>query len=395
MDQDSHIVVGTGLGGSTGPVAVALASAGYHNVSVASGTDAMVALCRHMRVDLLLLALDGATGGLAALEVLADRARQGAMQVIAVASPGDEGALTAALALGARDFLREPIDPSEVALRVRNGLAASTLQGELRARNRELQETIVSRCAELSAARREVIGHLAVATEFRDDETGEHTERVGRTTAAIAAGFGLDLELVRMIRVAAPLHDVGKIGLPDRILLKPGPLTDGERTLMRTHTQIGAAILSSSDVPELQLAEEIALGHHERWDGEGYPRRLSGVSIPIAAPIVAIADVFDALVFARPYKDPWPLRKALAEIADQRGRHFDAGMVEVFMGLDHAALMAPISVREGGEHLGVVHRAIADQHSAMDECDSEGVHEPSSGRPAITPYDAGAMMDVA
>jgi putative two-component system response regulator len=172
------------------------------------------------------------------------------------------------------------------------------------------------------------------------------------------------VELVRMIRVAAPLHDVGKIGLPDSILLKPGPLTDTERVLMRTHTQIGAAILSNSDVPELVLAEAIALGHHERWDGGGYPYGLAGVSIPIAARIVAIADVFDALVHARPYKEAWPLRRALAEIAAQRGRHFDAGLVEVFMSLDHPHLISPITVGHGGGDLAPVHRTLAELGAA-------------------------------
>jgi putative two-component system response regulator len=377
LDATSHIVVGSGLGECGGPVQNALNAGGYANVSFAAGADAMITLCTHMRVDLLLLALGRSPAdGLAVLNCLSGRIDTGDLQVIVVTADGDESLLTAALALGARDFVREPVDPAEVTLRVRNGLAASALHGELRARNRELQQTIVARSHELSAARREVLGHLSTATEFRDDETGEHTERVGRTVAAIAAGFGLDVELVRMVRVAAPLHDVGKIGLPDRILLKPGPLTETERAVMRTHTQIGAAILSNSDVPELQLAEEIALGHHERWDGGGYPYGLTGVSIPIAARIVAIADVFDALVHARPYKEAWPLPRALAEITDQRGRHFDAALVEVFMDLDHAHLMSPITLGHGAFDRAPIHGAIEELHAGHDD------GPPESDRPA-------------
>lgn len=392
MEHHRHIVVAGELGRSGGPVPCVLSAEGYSNVSYASGCDAVVALCSHLRVDLVLMRIGSAPEeGLCVLEKLASRLRAGELEIIVVTDgEAPESLLTAALALGARDFLRDPIDPTEVALRVRNRLTALALHGELRTRNLELQQAVKARCGELTAARREVLGHLAIATEFRDDETGEHTERVGRTAAAIAAGFGLDSDFVRMIRVAAPLHDVGKIGLPDRVLLKPGPLTAGERALMQTHTQIGAAILSNSDVPELQLAESIALSHHERWDGAGYPFALTGVSIPIPARIVAIADVFDALVFARPYKEAWPLPRALAEISALRGRHFDAGLVEAFMTLDHVHLMSRIAPGNQGDQRAFVHRAIADLQGRI-----EPPHPDRRRRLAACPPAGGAPVEQA
>jgi putative two-component system response regulator len=193
--------------------------------------------------------------------------------------------------------------------------------------------------AELVLARTDVLGHIAIAAEFSDDVTHEHTGRVAAIAAVIARGHGLGEAGVAMIASAAMLHDIGKIAIPERILLKPGSLTAAERVVMRRHAQIGAAILGGSAVPELRLGEAIALSHHERWDGSGYPQGLAGDEIPIAARIAAIADVFDALVHERPYKPAWSLSDAVAEIASQRGRQFDPALVDVFLALDHRRLL--------------------------------------------------------
>jgi putative two-component system response regulator len=180
------------------------------------------------------------------------------------------------------------------------------------------------------------------AAEYRDDETQQHARRIGRAAGALAHQLGLPAKAAREIRRAAPLHDIGKIGIPDQILLKPGKLTDEEFDVIRTHTTIGAQLLSGSQAPLLQRAEEIALTHHERWDGSGYPNGLAGDRIPIAGRIVSVVDVFDALTHDRPYKDAWPIGEAVEEILRQAGRQFDPAVVEAFQRLDHAALLEAI-----------------------------------------------------
>ncbi|MCW2967842.1 MAG: domain S-box protein [Solirubrobacteraceae bacterium] len=224
--------------------------------------------------------------------------------------------------------------------------AFNAMAGQLAERGRALVD-------DLEAARVEVLQRLARATEYRDDDTHEHTERVGALAATLGAALGLDPASVAMLRLAAPLHDVGKIGVPDSILLKPGRLTPEERAQMQRHTTIGADMLSDSPSPVLQMAEQIALGHHERWDGGGYPQGLPADEVPLVARIVAVADVFDALTTARPYKDPWPVQDAVAEILAQAGRQFDPRVVRAFATLDHAALAegAPLGVAVAGSAL--------------------------------------------
>ena len=187
---------------------------------------------------------------------------------------------------------------------------------------------------QVEEAQFETLARLAAAAEFRDDETGEHTRRVGELAARLAAAVGLPDELVRLIRLAAPLHDVGKIGIPDAILLKPGRLTDGEFDHMKRHTTIGMQMLSGGISAQIALAEQIAGTHHERWDGTGYPAGLAGDAIPIAGRIVAVADVFDALTHARPYKEAWPRAEAVAELVRQRGRQFDPDVIDAFLALE-------------------------------------------------------------
>ncbi|MDQ3438876.1 MAG: HD domain-containing protein [Planctomycetota bacterium] len=173
-----------------------------------------------------------------------------------------------------------------------------------------------------------MLERLAMAAEYRDDDTSRHTERVGNMSAKLATALGLPDHEVQLIRRAAALHDVGKIGIPDGLLLKPAKLTDGEMVVMRTHTTIGATILGGSDAPLLQLAEVIAMSHHERWDGDGYPKKLAGADIPLVGRIVAVADAFDALTNDRPYRCALAVVDGLREIVANRGTQFDAGIVE-------------------------------------------------------------------
>jgi CHASE2 domain-containing sensor protein len=199
--------------------------------------------------------------------------------------------------------------------------------------NAALEQAVRERTAELHETQLEVVRRLARAAEWRDEDTGAHVERIGRLSERLALAYGLSATEAETLRHAAVLHDVGKIGVPDRVLLKPGRLDAEEWAIMRTHAEIGASMLSGSPSPLVQLGEEIARTHHERWDGSGYPAGLRGEEIPLAGRIVAICDVFDALRSRRPYKQAWTLDRTLSEIAAQRGRHFDARLVDLFLPL--------------------------------------------------------------
>ena len=236
-----------------------------------------------------------------------------------------------ALSAGAKDFMTKPLSPAELRLRVRNLLETRYLHEQLRVHNELLEHRVEERTRELEEARLDVLYRLARAAEYRDDQTGRHTLRVGRLAGRLAQVLGLAKDAHELLRRAAPLHDIGKIGIPDSILLKPDRLDDAEIAVMQTHTVIGANILAGSRHPLLRLAEEIALSHHERWDGMGYPNALAGADIPVAGRIVAVADVFDSLTHVRPYKHAWSIRDALAEIENEAGTQFDPQVVEALL----------------------------------------------------------------
>ncbi len=215
----------------------------------------------------------------------------------------------------------------------RDVTALREAEDQLATNARTLETMIEERTRELDDARAETLRQLALAAEYRDDETYQHTERVGHVAARIALGLELPAGQVTLLRQAAPLHDVGKLAIPDRILLKPGKLTRAEYDVMKTHAELGSRLLSSGSSPVLQMAAVIAATHHERWDGAGYPKALAGESIPLVGRIVAVADVFDALIHDRPYKAAWPLELAIEEIARGSGTQFDPRVVAAFMTL--------------------------------------------------------------
>jgi putative two-component system response regulator len=236
-----------------------------------------------------------------------------------------------ALRVGARDFLAKPFDTIEALLRIRNLLTTRHFYTALEREQQRLEQAVRERTQELADTHLEIVERLARAAEYRDDNTGEHTRRVGRLAGLLARTLALSPDDVEMIERAAALHDVGKVGVPDAILLKPGPLTATETAVMRNHTVVGAKILSNSRAPLLRMAEAIALTHHERWDGTGYPGGLRDYDIPLVGRIVALADTFDAMTHTRPYQAAIRVEAAVDMIAELRGRYYDPAVVDAFI----------------------------------------------------------------
>lgn len=277
-------------------------------------------------VDHIMPEMDGVevTSALRAME------RYRLVPIVMVTSNIDKTTRLEAFRAGATDFVNKPFDPTELQARVVNLLALRQAQVELADRANWLSREVDRATRHLLEREEEVIWRLARAIEYRDGDTGEHVSRVALISRLIAAGIGLSPQRCRTIYLAAPLHDIGKIAIADAILSKPGKLTPEEMAIMRGHVTIGARILENGSSDLIKTAELIAQSHHERWDGAGYPDRLSGTDIPIEARVVAIADVFDALCSERPYKKAWPIEKAYAEILACSGTHFDPACVAAF-----------------------------------------------------------------
>lgn len=263
-------------------------------------------------------------------QIRACLAPQDFLPILVLTADITPGSKRRALAEGAMDFLTKPFDATEVVLRIRNLLQTRALHLQLQGQNEILDQKVRNRTAELEATQVEILERLALAAEYRDDTTGQHTKRVGETAAQIGEALGWQTREIELIRRAAPLHDVGKIAISDLILLKPGRLTTEEFERMKMHTELGARILSGGQFPLMQWAEQIARTHHERWDGTGYIG-LCGESIPMAGRIVAVADVFDALTSERPYKSALTQNEAIEEIQRQSGQQFDPRVVEAFL----------------------------------------------------------------
>lgn len=313
---------------------------GLGDVTATSDSGQVLELCSQLDPDLLLLDLHmPPPSGLDLLKALGDRL-EGAVPLPVMVLTADitSETMRTALRLGARDFLTKPFDPEEVRLRVRNLLEMRLLHRDQARHATRLEERVRERTRHLEQARLEILERLALAAEYRDDDTGQHTVRVARTSAQLAAAMGMTSTEVGEIALAAPLHDVGKIALPDRILLKPGALTPSEHDEMKSHVRVGADILGDSISSVLQMAEQIARTHHERWDATGFLQGLRGEEIPLVGRIVAVADVFDALTHRRPYKEPWPLDRAVDEVISSAGSHFDPDVVQAFATLDHQEL---------------------------------------------------------
>jgi len=255
------------------------------------------------------------------------------LPVIMLTADTDPATKLEALRLGASDFLHKPFDTTEVLLRVSGQLDRRAMHVQIQKYNEELEDRVRERTRELEEAQVEIVDRLATAAECRDDDTGEHVHRVADLAAGIAEELELSIQEIDIMRLAVRLHDIGKIGVSDTILLKPGRLEPDEMALMRRHTIEGSNILAGSRFPLLNMAEEIARCHHERWDGEGYPAGLKGEEIPLSARIAAVADVYDALTHARPYKVAWTPERAIEEIVNSKETHFDPTVVDAFLRL--------------------------------------------------------------
>jgi putative two-component system response regulator len=322
-----------------------LTRSGFTNLVSATDPRSVEDLLRSESPDLLLLDLQMPhLDGFELMKRVATIPEAEGMPIIVLTADATLDAKHASLGMGANDFLTKPFDPVEVLLRIKTQLRTRSLQQQLKEHNELLEERVRARTADLWATVRklekaegdlalsqeETVRRLSIAAEFRDDETARHIVRMSHYCSFLGSLAGLDDETSRALRTASQMHDVGKIGTPDSILLKPGRLTPEERAVMERHAEAGWSILEGSDSDLLQLAATIALTHHERMDGSGYPNKLAGEEIPLVGRIAAIADVFDALSTDRVYRGAFPLPKVWEMMRDGRGSQFDPHLLDIF-----------------------------------------------------------------
>ncbi|RPJ07388.1 MAG: two-component system response regulator [Spirochaetaceae bacterium] len=318
---------------------------GYGIISAASGEDALKKLDGN-QIDLMLL--DVMMPGMDGFEVIRrvrKDTKHGLLPIILVTALRETEDRIKGIEAGCDDFISKPFDKMELFARVRSLLKVKAYNDLMSDYQKELESEVTRRTEELKqafekikAASLDTIYRLSMASEYKDENTGAHIKRMSRYCAAVARRLGLDESAVEIILYAAPMHDLGKIGIPDMILVKPARLSPLEWKIMKWHADIGAKILQGSDAEFIRLGEIIAQSHHERWDGSGYPNGLKGTEIPIAGRITAIADVFDALISKRPYKEAFSVEKSLAIIREGRGSHFDPDVVDAFFAIQDEIL---------------------------------------------------------
>jgi putative two-component system response regulator len=312
---------------------------GFKEFELVTNPTRVIGLLDEFKPDILLLDLQmPELDGFGVMQEVKDHiSADDFLPILVLTADASQQTKRKALAQGANDFLTKPFDLLEAVLRTRNLLTSRFLHCDLHSQNDALEERVRERTRELEDAHLEVLGRLVKVGEYRDDETGEHAKRVGNMSAMIARVLGLEVDEVEMIRLAAQLHDIGKVGIPDRILLKEGKLTSEEFDVIKGHTAIGSSILEGSTAKLLQMAEVIALTHHEHWSGNGYPNGLGGEDIPLVGRIVAVSDVFDALTHDRPYKRAWSVEQAVSEISRLAGEQFDPRVVQALLSTLRAA----------------------------------------------------------
>lgn len=311
---------------------IMLQNEGYKKLVLISDPRAVVDEYKSQRPDLILLDInmphmDG-YDLMQALKALKDPLMP---PVIVLTAQHGKEYLLRSLNAGARDFISKPFDRHELIMRVRNLLDAHLAHCMVYDQKATLEDMVRKRTDELQQTRMQVVQRLGMAAEFRDEETGNHILRMSHISELLARTIGWDDDDCELMLMASPMHDIGKIGIPDHILLKPGKFEPDEWEIMKTHATIGGKLLDGDDSTLMRMAREIALSHHEKWDGSGYPNGLAGEDIPMSGRIAALADVFDALTSQRPYKKAWPVEDAVQLIKDNSGKHFDPQLVEVFL----------------------------------------------------------------
>ncbi|TNC15234.1 HD domain-containing protein [Methylobacterium terricola] len=300
-------------------------------VVVVPEVEAALATLAGRAADLVLIEAGPGLDALALIRGLRLRPSLAHTSILLIAAGEPAESRRQALEAGATDVVLPPVDFSDLSLRGRNLIALARAKGAVETQARTLAREVERAAAESQEREREIIRRLMLAAEFRDDQAGDHLTRVAGCVLAIADGLGLPEEEGNDIALASTMHDIGKIGVADSILHKPGPLTEPERCEMMQHALRGYRMLHDSPSRLLRLAAEIALTHHERWDGAGYPQGLKGTEIPLPGRITAVADVFDALISARVYKPGWPLERARRFLEEQSGAHFDPDCVAAFL----------------------------------------------------------------
>ncbi|MDP8263992.1 MAG: response regulator [Candidatus Aceula lacicola] len=309
-----------------------LRKSGYANIESTTDPQEGIEFYKDKKPDLILLDLDmPKIDGFSVIEQLKEIADGERLPLLALSPDRGQDICLKALEAGATDFIAKPYEGIEVLVRIRNIIEAQFLNNQVRDQNKILEEKVKDRTRELTDTRLDIIRRLARAAECRDEDTGTHIVRMSKLCVKLGQAVGLDSHQSELLLNASPLHDIGKIGIPDSVLLKPGKLDTSEWEIMKSHTTLAAQLLTGSDSELMKMGETIALTHHEKWDGSGYPVGLKGEEIPLVGRIVAICDVFDALLSKRPYKKAWAIDDAVAEIGYASGKHFDPELVEFFL----------------------------------------------------------------
>lgn len=304
---------------------------GYKNVIGITDPVKAVELYQEQDFDIVLLDINmPVLNGFDVIEKFQKVDKQDPPPILILTALHDEETRMKALNGGANDFVTKPFKSAEVFSRVNNLLELHCAKKSLRKLNADLEQRVEARTQDFIKSQQEALRSLGAAAEFRDMDTADHTIRVGWYSRILGEKIGVNGNALDILFQAAPMHDIGKVGIPDSILLKQGKLTPDEWSTMQTHSEIGARILEHHTSPLMMAAKEIAHFHHEKWDGSGYPQKLKGIEIPINARIVIIADIFDALTIERPYKKPWALDKAVDYIISEEGRFFEPELIKVF-----------------------------------------------------------------
>jgi len=304
----------------------------YNNVVCTQDPNKVIPLYKQHNSDLIILDLDmPVLDGYAVMDQINELTNNCPPPILILTAQHMQSNRQRALDNGARDYVTKPFNVDELLSRVRNMLEVQMAHNFMLHQNEILEQKVKQRTLAIQNTRLQVVRYLGRAAEYRDNETGLHIIRMSKIAVVIGRAAGMNEGQCELLLNAAPMHDIGKIGIPDGILLKPGKLDPDEWIIMQTHAQIGADILTGDDSDLMIMARSIAIAHHEKWNGKGYPNKLKGEDIPLAARVAALADVFDALTSERPYKKAWSVESAVGLIKQERGEHFDPSLVDLLL----------------------------------------------------------------